>query len=45
MARPPVDTRLQKLEKGMKEIMEKLCEMEPCSPKESKNQMEESEEE
>ena len=45
MARPPVDTRLQKIENGIGEIMEKLCEMNPCSPKKPNNQTEESEEE
>ena len=30
MPRPPVDKRLQKIEDGINNIMNKLCEMEPC---------------
>ena len=44
MARPPVDARLQKIENGIGEIMEKLCKMNPRSPKKSNAPTEESEE-
>jgi len=34
MVRPKVDKRLQNIEVGISGIMEKLCEMSPCKPKE-----------
>ena len=43
MARPKVDKRLQNIEDGISGIMDKLCDMSPCSPKE--DEVVESEEE
>jgi len=34
MARPKVDKRLQNIEDGISGIMDKLCEISPCDPKE-----------
>ena len=34
MARPKVDKRLQNIEAGITGIMDKLCEITPCEPKE-----------
>jgi len=34
MARPRVDSRLQKIETGIDGIMDKLCEMSSCKPDE-----------
>jgi len=43
LARPKVDSRLQNIEDGIKEIKNKLCEIHPCNSK-SDEPMEESEE-
>ena len=43
MARPRVDTRLQNIEDGIDEIMNKLCEMSPCAPNKDEPKEEESE--
>ena len=32
--RKPIEKRLMKIEEGISEIKEKLCEMEPCEPEE-----------
>ncbi len=41
MARPPVDKRLQNIESSLDGIMNKLCEMSSCKPKDTKNNIEE----
>lgn len=33
MVRPKVDSRLQNIEQGIKNIQEKLCEIHPCKTK------------
>jgi len=34
MPRKPIEKRLIKIEEGIMEIKEKLCEIEPCEPEE-----------
>ena len=34
VGRKPIEKRLMDIEKSISEVMEKLCEMSPCEPKE-----------
>lgn len=42
MARPKVDSRLQNIEDGIKDIKEKLCEIHPCRTQDKEQEEEEN---
>ena len=42
--RKPIEKRLMNIEDGISNLMDKLCQMSPCEPEDSENNIEEASE-